>query len=216
MSKRCPYALVAVLIAAILLGSTYPVTNSSAASPPGTPDGTPEPGLGCTQWVDRSLPPDTTPTSCTLSDPWWTAWSTCDITPVHSTPSSLPGAPDFLPWILIDMGPVQANAVLFIGNRPLPVGQKYPNDDMNTKVLWVFDDVIAEFSGVATNLDNPDTYTNVPFLETGPTYTGMNEQSTEWPSYVSVPAAGCWRFDLKATTAKGEVVTGSFTYVAVP
>jgi hypothetical protein len=218
MPRRFPYAVVVVLMVASLLASTFPVISTSAAAPQGTPVVTPEPGLGCTKWLDRSLPPDTTPTSCTLSDPWWTAWSTCDITPVHSTPSSLPGAPDFLPWILIDMGPVQANAVLFIGNRPLPVGQKYPSSSggMNTKVLWMFDELIIEFSGTATSLDHPDKYTDIPFLQTGAANARMRGESDQWPSYVSVPAAGCWKFDLKATTAKGEVVTGSFTYVAVP
>lgn len=211
MPRRFPYAIVLTLLAASLLASTFPGTDSAVASPQGTP----EPGLGCTKWVDRSLPPDTTPTSCTLSDPWWTAWSTCDITPVQSTPSPLPGAPSFLPWIPIDMGSVQANAVLFFGNRPLPIGRKYPDGNQNTKVLWMFDKPVIAFSGVATNLDNPE-YTNVPFLETGPTYTGIKAQSTEWPSYVTVPAAGCWRFDLKATTGSGDLLTGTFTYVAVP
>ncbi|MGC4191542.1 MAG: hypothetical protein QM589_10310 [Thermomicrobiales bacterium] len=111
------------------------------------------------------------------------------------------------------MGPVKADAHLFFGNRPLPVGPHFPTGG-NTKVLWTFSERVRGFTGVATNLDDPQ-YTSIPFLETGPANTN-DDRSTEWPSYVTVPAAGCWKFDLKATRTSGEVVTGSFTYVAVP
>lgn len=112
------------------------------------------------------------------------------------------------------MGPVKATAHLFFGNRPLPVGRQFPNNGAYTKVLWTFSERVSGFSGVATNLDDPQ-YTDIPFLETGPANTS-SDRSTEWPSYVTVPAAGCWKFDLKATRTSGEVVTGSFTFVAVP
>lgn len=112
------------------------------------------------------------------------------------------------------MGPVKATAHLFFGNRPLPVGRNFSTGE-HTKVLWTFSERVSGFSGVATNLDEPQ-FTEIPFLETSPANTGTGEWSFEWPSYVIVPAAGCWRFDLKATTSSGEHVTGSFTYVAVP
>lgn len=98
----------------------------------------------------------------------------------------------------------------------MPVGREFPDGSGSyTKVLWTFSERVSSFSGVATNLDDAQ-YTNIPFLETGPANTGTGERSFEWPSYMTVPAAGCWKFDLQATRTSGEIVNGSFTFVAVP
>lgn len=197
--------------AIIILLTTSIAVATQAPTPTVTPVPPPElratPGTGCTS----STPEDEK--VCSWPSFWWTSWSSCDITPVSTT---LWPRPDLatIPWIRVDIGPVKADAHLFFGNRPLPVGRQFPHDGPYTKVLWTFSERVSGFSGAATNLDNPQ-YTDIPFLETGPANTS-SDRSTEWPSYVTVPTAGCWKFDLRATRTSGEVVTGTFTYVAVP
>lgn len=150
-----------------------------------------------------------------VANGWWTSWAICAIAPVHSEPWDTEGHQAGLagiPWIPIPMGAVDATAHLFFGSRPLPVGDTFPDGNAHTKILWTFSEPIRAFSVTATLPSAPSTiHENV--VETGPANTSPG--STEWPSSVAVPSPGCWTFTLTATTADDDVVTGTFTYIAV-
>ena len=197
-----------IAVVAIALAAVGP--SSSGAQMPSS-GGTP---VSCTVWHPVDLG-TSLPDGCGLSDGWWTSWADCAITPVHNEPwmekghgAGLAG----IPWIPIPMGMVGATAHLFFGNRPLPVGDTFPDGSAYTKVLWTFSEPVRDFGVTAMNAGRPDSPVDV--VETGPANTS-SDSSNEWPSYLAVPDAGCWTFTLTATTRAGEVVTGTFTYVAV-
>ena len=189
----------------LLLASFYP---AQIRAQPATPV-----DLGCTIWRTGADSP-TTPKECSSSAPWWESWSDCAMTPVHNEPWKGDPGLNGLPWIPVDMGSVQATAHLFFGNRPLPIGDTFPNDRMHTKVLWTFDRDVRDFSVVATNRDDA-SFTDITAAETGPANTNT-DSSRSWPSYVSVPAAGCWDFTLNAEDIETvRAVSGKFTFIAV-
>ena len=193
----------------LLLSSFYPAEAQTPAKSATPVD------LGCTIWRTGADSP-TTPKECSPSAPWWDSWADCAMTPVHSEPWVGEAGLNGLPWIPIAMGPepVQVTAHLFFGNRPLPIGDTFPNDGPRTKVLWTFDHPVRNFSVIATNRNDP-SFRDVTAADTVSADTNT-DSSISWPSNVSVPAAGCWDFTLKAEDAKsGKTVTGQFTYIAV-
>lgn len=194
----------------LLLSSFIPAQIQAQAATPVTPT-----DLGCTIWRTGANSP-TTPEECSSSAPWWDSWSDCAMTPVHNEPWIGEAGLNGLPWIPIAMGPepLQATAHLFFGNRPLPIGDTFPNGGERTKVLWTFDHDVRNFSVTATNR-NDASFKDVIAADTGPADTNT-DSSRSWPSYVFVPAAGCWDFTLKAEdVATGKAVSGHFTFIAV-
>lgn len=200
---------VIILVGAWSVDANLSVANAEQATPEESAN------LGCTTWVTTGGVPDT-PEDCSRSSPWWTSWSNCDMTPVHSEPwpgtDARQSALRVMPWVNVNMGTVTATAHLFFGNRPLPVGGAFPNGD-STKVLWTFDKPVTDFSVTGTNADDSSN-ADAAVIDTGPANTN-NGRSNDWPSSINVPAAGCWTFGLKATDPDGKTVTGSLTFIAV-
>lgn len=136
------------------------------------------------------------------------------MTPVHNEPWKGDPGLNGLPWIPVDMGSVQATAHLFFGNRPLPIGDTFPNAGLRTKVLWTFDHDVRNFTVTAT-IRGDASFRDVTATKTGPANTNT-DSSRSWPYYVSVPAAGCWDFTLNAEDIEtGKAVSGKFTFIAV-
>lgn len=194
--------VVLALGAAVVLTAAAPAGTPQAASPP----------VSCTIWraANGSL---AGPADCTFSNPWWQSWSDCPITPVHGE-RWLPDGADWgllsdLPWVQAGPGIV---GHLFYGNRPLPVGGKFP-DGSATKVLWHFTDMVEGLRMTATNLGAKQQAPIDITSSTGPANSAPF--STEWPSYVVIPQAGCWRVDLSAKDEDGHPVKGSVTFIVV-
>jgi len=204
-------ALVRMLIAGTLLcGGIWFMPAAAQEATPAAAS-----GFGCTAWQAGTPGPVTGPEECTRSEPWWTSWSSCAITRVHSEaydPSLAGGGvPETIPWVRAE----HANAVIighqWYGNRPLHVGGSFPADGTNAKVLWHFSEPVRDLTITATNLD--DASAAPVAIETGPANT--SPASTQWPSSLAIPSAGCWRVDLHATDDVGNPVTGSVTYIVV-
>jgi len=211
----CRYAVIRSFIVAIVAWEGLLATPAIAqdASPMASPiAGT---SSGCTVWRTAMPGPVIGPEGCTQSDPWWTSWSSCEITPVHSEPypDSTGGNAIFaiLPWVQAE----NANAVIvghqWYGNRPLHVGGKFPAESMNAKVLWQFAEPVRDLTITGTDLS--DASATPVSIVTGPANT--SPASTQWPSLLSIPVSGCWRVDLAATDVDGNPVTGSVTYIVV-
>ena len=109
---------------------------------------------GCTAWRTGPVSSDYFP-ECTLSDPWWTSWSSCDASPVHSEPwKPDDGASQGLtgiPWMQPDATGARVVAHLYYGNRPLHTNGAFPNGDA-AKILWTFDRPVTGLTLIATKL----------------------------------------------------------------
>ncbi|MGH2549190.1 MAG: hypothetical protein ACRDHN_07360, partial [Thermomicrobiales bacterium] len=129
-------AILAVFAASLTLPGAHSGAvrgfQSSLASP------TASPVTSCTIWRQEAGFGDVTNETCTKSNPWWTVWDTCDITPVHAERSNFPWPHDrqldFLPWIVASSDMVTLRGYLFYGNRPLAAGGHFDRDEMNAKV----------------------------------------------------------------------------------
>jgi len=161
--------------------------------------------------------PAATPTE---GEEWWTAWSSCDITPVQSAPDqdSRPAPTDpapipFLPWLNAETTNDSEAAVvvsLFSGNRPLPVNGTY-NNGANAKWLWILSDDLDDLHIRATN-ENGTTIDVDDLGRVLSSSTGGNE----WPSTIDLPEPGCWTFAISATTSDGSAYEGRIVFPAVP
>jgi hypothetical protein len=148
---------------------------------------------------------------------WWTAWSTCEITPVHqrSPPKTIPGLPDDLYWLEAETtndSPIDLIVWLWTGNRPLPLDGVYAAEGMSTKWLWAFSDSMTDISATVSNENG--TTGEVQF---GGQITGSSTGPINgWPSFAVVPEAGCWTFEITATAADGSIYEGRVIFPAVP
>lgn len=157
-----------------------------------------------------------TPIATPLVSEWWTAWSTCDITPVHTEappangPHMLPG----MPWLqaeTLNGSETVLYVWLWTGNRPLPVNGEYADEQMNAEWLWEFVPPMEDMTITATN-ERGTTGT----VEHGGSVLSSSTGGNEWPSTVVLPEPGCWTFDITATTHDGEIYEGRVVFPAVP
>lgn len=202
-SRRISRHVLTSLVGTLLvLGSIGP-----ASAQPATPI-----DLGCTVWRTGADSP-VAPESCSQSPPWWESWSDCAMTPVHGerwplAPPS-PNALTVIPWIQVEPATLGMTGHLFFGNRPLPVGGTFANGD-NAKVLWITARPISRLTITADNPDDPAA-DPVPVHDAG----GTGTASTQWPSVISLPSAGCWRLRLELTSLDGRQDIGNVTYIVV-
>lgn len=126
---------------------------------------------------------------------WWTAWSSCDIAPVRTSPppESIPGIPDGVHWLQPETtngSAIKAIVWLWTGNRPLPVGGQYASDGTSTKWLWAFSEDMRDIDVTVTNENG--TVGEIVF---GGAITGSSTGPINgWPSGVILPEPGCWTF----------------------
>ena len=194
-----PHLLRSVLRIAILMCVVFPATIASAQTPAASPA---DDGL----WA--GLPE---------SEAWWTAWSTCEITPVQSgpTPEHIPGIAEHVYWLQAETtndSDIDMLVWLWTGNRPLPLNGEYVNEGMYTKWLWAFSEDMRDISVTLTSETGAEG--NVQFG--GAITSSSTGPVNGWPSYVIVPDPGCWTFDITATALDGEVYMGSIVFPAVP
>lgn len=148
---------------------------------------------------------------------WWTAWSSCEITPVQNGPApvNIPGVPDSFHWLQAETtndSSIDMIVWLWTGDRPLPIDGVYVNEGMYTKWLWAFSEPMQDIT--ATVVNEQGTKGEVQF---GGAITGSSTGPINgWPSYAVVPEAGCWTFDITATARDGEVYEGRVVFPAVP
>jgi hypothetical protein len=206
-----PRTIVALLVCAaasagfgLLVGRSRAV-GTVAADPPASPV-----PMSCTVWretPDAPLGPDV----CTYSVPWWTAWYSCPITPIHGERWTATRAGDrgleVIPWVRAE--PASAGLVehLFFGSRPLHTGGRFP-DGGNAKVLWQSDRPLSAMKITATTIDGADQTVGI-------VDSPESAVDTQWPSLVDLPSAGCWRVDLRAYDRDGREVTGIVTFIAI-
>jgi hypothetical protein len=148
---------------------------------------------------------------------WWTAWSTCDITPVQSgpTPKNIPGMAEQIFWLQADTtneSDIMMIVWLWTGNRPLPLDGQYAGDGPFTKWLWAFSEEMQEIDVTLTNERGADGEVQFGGAIMGSSTGPING----WPSYVILPEPGCWTFDITATAPDGDVYEGRLIFPAVP
>lgn len=164
-----------------------------------------------------SLSAARTPAATPVGGEWWTAWSTCDITPVQSgpTPENIPGMADNIFWLEAETtndSDIDMIVWLWTGNRPLPLDGQYAADGMSTKWLWAFSEPMQGIS--VTVMSETGTEGNVQF---GGAITGSSTGPINgWPSGVLLPEPGCWTFDVTATALDGDVYEGRLVFPAAP
>lgn len=159
-----------------------------------------------------------TPAATPTGGEWWTAWSSCDITPVHSgpTPESIPGMPDYPEfWVQAETtntSDIDMIVWLWPGNRPLPLDGQYASDGTFTKWLWAFSEDMRDIDVTVTN--ELGTQGEVEFG--GAITSSSTGPINGWPSYAIVPEPGCWTFNITATALDGSTYEGRIVFPAVP
>ena len=148
---------------------------------------------------------------------WWTAWSSCEITPVQYSPApeNIPGTPDAFFWLQAETtneSNIEMIVWLWTGNRPLPVDGVYASDGTGTKWLWAFSEPMDEITAVVTNERGIEG--DVQFG--GEILSSTTGPINGWPSGVILPEPGCWTFAITATAENGEVYEGRIVFPAVP
>lgn len=148
---------------------------------------------------------------------WWTAWSSCDITPVQygPAPENISGMPETFYWLRAETtndSNIDMIVWLWTGNRPLPLDGVYAREGMSTKWLWAFSEPMQDISATVTN--EQGTTGEVQF---GGAIMGSSTGPINgWPSFAVVPEAGCWTFDITATARDGETYEGRIVFPSVP
>jgi hypothetical protein len=164
-----------------------------------------------------SLAAAQTPITTPMGDEWWTAWSTCDITPVQSgpTPENIPGMADNISWL--EAEPTNGTDIdmivwLWTGNRPLPLNGQYAIDGTSTKWLWAFSEAMRDISVTVTSETGAEGEVQFDGAIIGSSTGPING----WPSGVLLPEPGCWTFDITATALDGDIYEGRLIFPAVP
>lgn len=148
---------------------------------------------------------------------WWTAWSSCDITPVQHgpAPENISGMPESFYWLQAETmndSSIDMIVWLWTGDRPLPINGIYASDATFTKWLWAFSEPMRDIAATVTN-EQGDTGQ----VQFGGAILGSSTGPINgWPSYAIVPEAGCWTFDITATAIDGDVYEGRVIFPAVP
>lgn len=148
---------------------------------------------------------------------WWTAWSTCDITPVQfgPTPENIPGMGEDILWLegeTTNDSNIDMIVWLWTGNRPLPLNGQYASDGSSTKWLWAFSEEMRDLSVTVTNESGTEGEVQLAGKITGSSTGPING----WPSGVILPEPGCWTFEITATAESGEIYEGRLVFPAVP
>jgi hypothetical protein len=148
---------------------------------------------------------------------WWTAWSSCDITPVQygPAPENIPGTPDSIYWLqgeTTSESDIDMIVWLWTGNRPLPLDGVYASDGTFTKWLWAFSEPMRDIIATVTN--ERGTEGEVQFG--GEILSSTTGPINGWPSYAIAPEPGCWTFEITATALDGEIYQGRVIFPAVP
>ena len=158
-----------------------------------------------------------TPVSPTSGGEWWTAWSSCEITPVRhdSPPENIPGVPEGIFWLEAETtndSPIDLVVWLWTGNRPLPLDGVYAAEGVSIKWLRAFSDPMTSISATVTN-----EHGTTGELQFGGQIMGSTTGPVNgWPSFAVVPEAGCWTFEISAVAADGSVYEGRVVFPAVP
>ena len=158
-----------------------------------------------------------TPVAPGTGGEWWTAWSTCDITPVQSgpTPENIPGIATDIFWLRPEAtheSDIDMIVWLWTGNRPLPLNGEYTDEGMFTKWLWAFSEDMRNIDVTVTDERGAEGEVQFGGAITGSSTGPING----WPSYVILPEPGCWTFDITATALSGDVYEGRLVFPAVP
>jgi hypothetical protein len=148
---------------------------------------------------------------------WWTAWSSCDITPVRSgpTPPGIPGMADDILWLAGETtndSDIEMIVWLWTGNRPLPLNGQYASDGTSTKWLWAFSEEMQDLTVTATNENGTEGEVQIA----GEIIDSSTGPINGWPSGVILPEPGCWTFEVTATALDGDVYEGRVVFPAVP
>ena len=158
-----------------------------------------------------------TPAAPTTAGGWWTAWSSCEITPVQfgSPPEHIPGMADDIFWLEAETtngSDIDMIVWLWTGNRPLPLNGQYASDGSSTKWLWAFSEEMRDIAATVTS-DAGDEG-EVQFA--GEILDSTTGPVNGWPSGVILPEPGCWTFDITAAAEDGDIYEGRIVFPAVP
>ncbi len=148
---------------------------------------------------------------------WWTAWSSCQITPVHwgPGPSSISGTPDAFYWLegeSTNDSDIEMIVWLWTGNRPLPLDGQYGSNGPFTKWLWAFSEHMTDITATVTS----ETGAEGEVSFGGEILDSSTGPINGWPSYAIVHEPGCWTFEITATAANGDIYQGRVIFPAVP
>lgn len=158
-----------------------------------------------------------TPVAQPSGGEWWTAWSSCEVTPVQHgpAPENIPGMPDSFYWLQAETtndSSIDLIVWLWTGDRPLPLDGVYARGGMSTKWLWAFSEPMQDITATVTN-----EHGTAGEMQFGGAIMGSSTGPINgWPSYAVVPEPGCWTFDITATARDGAVYEGRVVFPAVP
>lgn len=169
-----------------------------------------------TSWMNVGVVAAQTPVADPRSE-WWTAWSSCAITPVQNgpAPGNIPGMPDSFFWLQAETtneSSIDMIVWLWTGNRPLPLDGIYINEGMSTKWLWAFSEPMSDITATVTNEQGATGEVQFGGAIMGSSTGPING----WPSFAVVPEPGCWTFNISATARDGEIYEGRVIFPAVP
>lgn len=171
--------------------------------------------VSCTVWSQEDGYGTDRPEECTISEPWWHAWETCDITPVHAERFDYPRPFDqqlkSIPWIVAESDEVALIGHLFYGNRPLIAGGHYDLDGANAKLLWEFGEHVELQSITGVNLWNPSETMTMPFSVAN----SNNAIATEFPTIMNFPSGGCWQTTLAGITEAGVSFSATVIFIVI-
>lgn len=215
--KRARVLSILVILTLALVSIAIPGARPSSVlgSQAGFASPTASATTSCTIWRQEAGFGDAASETCTKSNPWWTVWDTCDITPVHAERSNLPWPHDrqldFLPWIVASSDTVTLRGYLFYGNRPLAVGGHFDRDEMNAKVLWEFGEQVELHSITGVNLWDTSQTTTIPF-----SVANSNDAISYWfPSIMDFPTGGCWEATFVGTTENDRQFSAIVTFIVI-
>jgi hypothetical protein len=162
-----------------------------------------------------SATPTATSGQTDTREEWWSSWSGCVATPIHTEIRKASNAMDkgleHIPWIQPSATGAGVVGHLFYGNRPVHTGGKFPDGEI-AKVLWQTDQPVRDLTLAAKLIE---TSAQPPvILDAGGVYTG-SAYATQFPSNISVPILGCWEVDLDATTQSGEHLHATAVLIVV-
>jgi hypothetical protein len=216
--RRLRMTLSLVVLLAVIL-PTPSLGIAQSASPAASPPATPQQGNGCTI-QDTSTTGDLIPSDgCTVSDPWWWSYTTCEQTPIETTPWSPPAdlpqlGPAYraTPWLALPSEHGEVIVMLWFGSRPVPVKQYADRHDFHNvaAITIIFPQMVKAVSLDATSISAQMSFT----FPTGPNRDAHSGQV--WNvEMINPPVAGCWDYTIEGVTEGGETLSVPFTFVVV-
>lgn len=153
---------------------------------------------------------------CIRSKPWWTSWSNCPITPIHSEPfppaTGMDAGLARIPWIEISTPNARIVGHQFFGNRPLPTNGVFPDGSVS-KVLWHFDQPVTGLTLMGKNLWNDNGSLE---QQSAVSVADANAFFDQWPSQLIFPESGCWELQVTAENQEGVIISGEAIFLVVP